>query len=165
MQDSFGDNVSQWHAAITANSTGRVVAAWDDNRDGTPDVWLSDWDGTQFSAILPCPARAELVRNPIPLFIWMPRINCMWPGWKEARRAARGSDIQARCGNNRLPTLAKPLSSQNVRQHRRRRGLKSLPHPKRLSNSDNTIKPGLPFFGEFFPEWIAFDCFMLVSQL
>ena len=49
VQDSFGDNVSQWHAAITANSTGRVVAAWDDNRDGTPDVWSSDWDGAQFS--------------------------------------------------------------------------------------------------------------------
>ena len=49
VQDSFGDNVSQWHAAITASPTGRVLATWDDNRDGTPDVWLSDWDGTQFS--------------------------------------------------------------------------------------------------------------------
>lgn len=49
VQDSFGDNVSQWHAAITANPAGRVAAVWDDNRDGTPDVWLSDWDGKQFS--------------------------------------------------------------------------------------------------------------------
>ena len=49
VQDSFGDNMSQWHAAITASPTGRVAAVWDDNRDGTPDVWLSDWDGTQFS--------------------------------------------------------------------------------------------------------------------
>jgi len=49
VQDSFGDNVSQWHAAITANPTGRVVAVWDDDRDGAPDVWLSDWDGTHFS--------------------------------------------------------------------------------------------------------------------
>ena len=49
VQDDFGDNVSQWHAAITANPIGRVLAIWDDNRDGTPDVWLSDWDGTQFS--------------------------------------------------------------------------------------------------------------------
>ena len=49
VQDSFGDNISQWHATITANPTGRVVAVWDDDRDGTPDVWLSDWDGTQFS--------------------------------------------------------------------------------------------------------------------
>ena len=49
VQDSFGDNVSQWHAGITANPAGRATAVWDDNRDGTPDVWLSDWDGTQFS--------------------------------------------------------------------------------------------------------------------
>ncbi|MHB8914567.1 MAG: hypothetical protein ACYC4K_01995 [Thiobacillus sp.] len=49
VQDSFGDNVSQWHAAITANPAGRMVAIWDDDRDGTPDVWLSDWNGTQFS--------------------------------------------------------------------------------------------------------------------
>lgn len=49
VQDSFGDNISQWHAAIAANPTGRVVAVWDDDRDGTPDVWLSDWDGKQFS--------------------------------------------------------------------------------------------------------------------
>ena len=49
VQDSFGDNVSQWHAAIAANATGRVVAVWDDDRDGSADVWLSDWDGKSFS--------------------------------------------------------------------------------------------------------------------
>ena len=49
VQDSFGDNVSQWHAAIAANPTGRIVAVWDDNRDGTADVWTSDWDGKDFS--------------------------------------------------------------------------------------------------------------------
>jgi hypothetical protein len=49
VQDSFGDNVSQWHAAIAANPTGRIVAVWDDDRDGTPDIWLSNWDGKTFS--------------------------------------------------------------------------------------------------------------------
>lgn len=49
VQDSFGENVAQWHAAIAANRAGRVVAVWDDDRDGTPDVWLSEWNGKEFS--------------------------------------------------------------------------------------------------------------------
>jgi hypothetical protein len=55
VQDSFGDNISQWHAAIAANQSGRVVAVWDDERDGSPDVWLSDWNGDGFSDNLAVP--------------------------------------------------------------------------------------------------------------
>lgn len=49
VQDSFGDNFAQWHASIAANRAGRVAAVWDDDRDGTPDVWLSDRNGNEFS--------------------------------------------------------------------------------------------------------------------
>ena len=49
VQDSFGDNIAQWHAAMAASQNGRVVVAWDDERDGTPDVWLSDWSGSAFA--------------------------------------------------------------------------------------------------------------------
>jgi hypothetical protein len=48
IQDSFGDNVAQWHAKIVAHAQGRVVAVWDDARDGTPDVWMAEWDGAAF---------------------------------------------------------------------------------------------------------------------
>lgn len=48
VQDSFGDNMAQWHPAIAAGEDGRVVVAWDDERDGTADVWLSDWNGSEF---------------------------------------------------------------------------------------------------------------------
>lgn len=48
VQDSFGDNIAQWHAAIAAGHNGRVVAVWDDERDGTADLWLSDWNGKAF---------------------------------------------------------------------------------------------------------------------
>ncbi len=46
-QDSFGDTFAQWHPAIAAGS-GQIAVAWDDDRDGTSDVWLSwkagdDW--------------------------------------------------------------------------------------------------------------------------
>ena len=47
VQDSFGDNMAQWHALVVSNGT-RVVALWDDARDGTPDVWLSEWEGEAF---------------------------------------------------------------------------------------------------------------------
>lgn len=49
VQDSFGENVAQWHASITANQAGRVVSVWDDDREGAPDVWLSDWNGKSFA--------------------------------------------------------------------------------------------------------------------
>lgn len=55
VQDSFGDNVAQWHAAIVAGQSGKVLAVWDDDRDGTPDVWLSDWNGNAFGDDLAVP--------------------------------------------------------------------------------------------------------------
>jgi hypothetical protein len=48
VQDNFGDNMAQWHALVVSDASGRLVALWDDARDGTPDVWLSEWDGEAF---------------------------------------------------------------------------------------------------------------------
>lgn len=47
-QDLFGNNTPQWHPAIAVSPSGQVVAAWDDPRDGNPDLWLSvrDTDGS-----------------------------------------------------------------------------------------------------------------------
>lgn len=55
VQDPFGDNVAQWHPAIAANGAGRVAAAWDDDRDGTPDVWLAWRDAGGWSENLAVP--------------------------------------------------------------------------------------------------------------
>lgn len=55
VQDSFGDNIAQWHAAIAGAPNGRVVAVWDDERDGSPDLWLSDWNGSGFADNLAVP--------------------------------------------------------------------------------------------------------------
>jgi len=41
VQDSFGDAIAQWHPAVASNRQGTLVAAWDDDRDGTQDIWLS----------------------------------------------------------------------------------------------------------------------------
>ena len=48
-QDSFGDAIAQWHAAAAGNARGDWVIAFDDDRDGTADVWLTWWNGTGFA--------------------------------------------------------------------------------------------------------------------
>ncbi|MFN3749938.1 MAG: hypothetical protein ACK4SR_01100 [Thiobacillus sp.] len=54
VQDSFGDNMAQWHALV-ASDGARLVALWDDARDGTPDVWLSAWEGEAFGEDIAVP--------------------------------------------------------------------------------------------------------------
>ena len=58
VQDSFGDNMAQWHARVVGDTSGRLVALWDDARDGTPDVWLSDWEGEAFGDDVAVPGAA-----------------------------------------------------------------------------------------------------------
>ncbi len=44
VQDGFADLVAQWHPEISAGRIGSrplVAAVWDDDREGTPDIWLS----------------------------------------------------------------------------------------------------------------------------
>lgn len=41
VQGSFGDNTPQWHPAIASNHRGKLAVVWDDNRDGSPDIWLA----------------------------------------------------------------------------------------------------------------------------
>lgn len=54
-QDEFGNNIAQWHPAIAGNTGSRVVAVWDDDRDGSPDVWLSWRDTNTWSDDLAVP--------------------------------------------------------------------------------------------------------------
>ena len=41
VQDSFGGYAQQWHATVAGHSSGRLVVAWDDNREGHADIMLS----------------------------------------------------------------------------------------------------------------------------
>ncbi len=41
VEDEFGDTYGQWHPAIAAGPHGTVAVVWDDNRDGTQDLWFS----------------------------------------------------------------------------------------------------------------------------
>lgn len=41
VQDSFADQYAQWHPAIAGDAAGRVIAAWDDDRDDVSSIWLA----------------------------------------------------------------------------------------------------------------------------
>lgn len=41
VEDMLGANQAQWHAVSAMDRRGHAVVAWDDQRDGSPDVWLS----------------------------------------------------------------------------------------------------------------------------
>lgn len=58
VQDSFGENMAQWHASIVGDADGRLMAIWDDARDGTADVWLSEWEGKAFGDDIALPGAA-----------------------------------------------------------------------------------------------------------
>jgi hypothetical protein len=45
VQDQFGNAVGQWHGALAAHPTGLSVAAWDDDRDESRDIWISSNTG------------------------------------------------------------------------------------------------------------------------
>jgi hypothetical protein len=47
IQDAFGGVARQWHVSLAGHPDGSLVAAWDDERDGDPNIMLS-WreDGT-----------------------------------------------------------------------------------------------------------------------
>lgn len=41
VQDEFGADISQWHAAIAGTSRGELVIAWDDDRDDSADILIA----------------------------------------------------------------------------------------------------------------------------
>lgn len=55
VQDEFGDFARQWHAAVAGDVNGRVVVAWDDEREGNSDIMLSWLEDGAWSEDLPLP--------------------------------------------------------------------------------------------------------------
>lgn len=57
VQDAFGNNIGQWHATIAAQA-GLLAIAWDDDRDGSSDIWLSWREASGWSENLAVPGAA-----------------------------------------------------------------------------------------------------------
>jgi hypothetical protein len=58
VQDSFGEYAQQWHASVAGHVDGKIVVAWDDNRDGTADIMLSWREGDEWSDDIAVPGAA-----------------------------------------------------------------------------------------------------------
>jgi len=55
-QDSFGDAIAQWHVAAAGNARGELILAWDDDRDGSADIWLTRLTAAGYSENFTLPA-------------------------------------------------------------------------------------------------------------
>lgn len=55
VQDEFGGVASQWHPGIAGLADGTLVVAWDDDREGDPDILLSWLTGEGWSDDTPLP--------------------------------------------------------------------------------------------------------------
>ncbi len=49
VQDLFGNNTPQWHPTLALLEDGSLMAAWDDSRDASSDVWYSWREQGQWS--------------------------------------------------------------------------------------------------------------------
>lgn len=80
VQDGFGDNMVQWHAKIVGDASGRLLAVWDDARDGTPDVWLADWNGKAFgdNETVPAASGAGAQSDPVAALDAAGRLHLVW---------------------------------------------------------------------------------------
>lgn len=81
VQDDFGSNVSQWHVAVAADGTGRVAAVWDDDRDGSADLWLAWRRGAgswNENLAIPGAAGEGLQSNPVAVFDAAGRLHLAW---------------------------------------------------------------------------------------
>jgi hypothetical protein len=92
VQDSFGANMAQWHAQVVGNAAGRLLVVWDDARDGTPDLWLSEWEGQAFSEDRAPPGAAGLGEQSDPVAT-LDAAGNLHLAWIE-RRADGGTQVR-----------------------------------------------------------------------
>jgi hypothetical protein len=80
VQDSFGDNMAQWHAQIVGDASGRLLALWDDARDGSPDVWLAEWTGEAFgdNVVIPAASGPGAQSDPVATFDAGGNLHVVW---------------------------------------------------------------------------------------
>lgn len=89
VQDGFGDNMAQWHAQVVGDDEGRLLALWDDARDGTPDVWLAEWNGKSFGDNVAVPAASGpgAQSDPVATLDARGNLHVVWLDHDEARGA------------------------------------------------------------------------------
>jgi len=57
VQDGFAEGYEQWHPAVASNGA-QLVTVWDDDREGTSDIWLSYFNNGNWSDDIAVPGAA-----------------------------------------------------------------------------------------------------------
>ena len=81
-QDSFGDAIAQWHAAVAGNLRGDLAIAWDDDRDGTSDIWLTWPSGEGFAENMTPEATSGALKQTDPV-LWLDEAGNLHVVWIE----------------------------------------------------------------------------------
>lgn len=100
-QDSFGDAIAQWHVATAGNRRGDLIIAWDDDRDGSSDIWLTRLTASGYSENFTFPETAGPARQSDPA-IALDADGNLHLAWIE-RPAGSDGPTRLRYGVWRLP--------------------------------------------------------------
>ncbi len=100
-QDSFGDAIAQWHVAAAGNARGDLVLAWDDDRDGTADIWLTRLTEAGYSENFTLPPASGPAQQSDPT-IALDTAGNLHLAWIE-----RGSDGASRVRYTKWPLAAR----------------------------------------------------------
>ena len=91
VQDSFGDNFSQWHPAISGAADGALAVAWDDDRDGSSDIQLA-WktaDGWAENLAVPPASGAGEQTHPAIAMDSRGNLHLIWLDYREKGQPTR----------------------------------------------------------------------------
>jgi len=79
-QDMLGENQPQWHPAIAMTSTGKILVAWDDPRDDSPDIWYAQRtaDGWSDDETIPAASGEGAQTSPSIAYDAQGRIHLIW---------------------------------------------------------------------------------------
>ncbi len=91
VQDSFGENFSQWHPAISGAADGALAVAWDDDRDGSSDIQLS-WktaDGWSEDMAVPPASGAGQQAHPAIAFDSRGNLHLIWLDYRDKGQPTR----------------------------------------------------------------------------
>jgi len=80
VQDDFGGLSKQRHASVGGGPDGRLVVAWDDEREGSADLMLSGWEGESWSEDWPVPVASGAGEQTHPSLVFdeAGRLHLVW---------------------------------------------------------------------------------------
>jgi len=100
VQDEFGDFARQWHAAVAGNADGRLVVAWDDEREGNSDVMLSWSEDGEWSEDLELPGASGAGQQTHPSIVMDAEGN-LHVAWIERAEANGSTRVRYQFGHIR----------------------------------------------------------------